>query len=167
LFSWLFFASKLQLSTRFPQDNYPKSPSVWFTESDEPDVVKLLESLSKNDNTTISQQIKTLVGELCRIHACTLPEEVKKLEIPEFPKDEDDVESLVSDFDSEEEFMAEDDIEMEVKAQENNNEDVKKLAVDSGDDLSTEHKQTLQRWSQQQMQSSVKVRTTRSENCVI
>lgn len=162
--------NSLENTTLFLQDNYPKSPSVWFTESDEPEVVNLLESLSEKDNTTITRQLQTLVGELCRIHLRPIPEEVKKLEIPELPKDatEDDVESLVSDFDSEEEFMGDDDeIEMEVKEQENNNEDIKKLAVDTGDDLSTEHKETLQRWSQQQMQSNLKVRTIKSENCVI
>lgn len=122
----------------------------------EDEIGNLLESLSEENGETITSQVKTLIAKLCCVNSCPLPEEVQQLEIPEFPQDEINLLESESDSDNDDvEFMAEDDIEMETKAQEN----IEKLAVDTGADLSSDHKKILKQWTQQQMQNNLNVRT--------
>ncbi|CAG9805712.1 unnamed protein product [Chironomus riparius] len=62
-------------------ETYPSTPPVWFADIEEPiitNAIQLLSNTSGLDNHVINQA-RILLGELCTIHACPLPNEVHQL----------------------------------------------------------------------------------------
>lgn len=64
-------------------------------------IIRLLETLANSDGTTITEQVKGLVTELCHIESHPVPEEVEKLEIPEYSNENEPSGSEPEDGDDE------------------------------------------------------------------
>nr|CAD2168069.1 unnamed protein product [Meloidogyne enterolobii] len=93
------------------QENYPREPPIWFSESDDAIVTALLEQLTQSqDGTGILAQLHMLVLRLCTAHNLTAPTELEA--IAPSPLDERDegngseLESTVDD-DEEDDLMCE------------------------------------------------------------
>ncbi|EDL10561.1 RIKEN cDNA E330021D16 [Mus musculus] len=64
-------------------ESYPSSPAMWFVDSDDPDLTSILERLENSKpDSSLSQQLKWLICELCRLY--NLPEhlDVEMLDQP-------------------------------------------------------------------------------------
>nr|XP_034340678.1 ubiquitin-conjugating enzyme E2 Q2-like [Arvicanthis niloticus] len=64
-------------------ESYPSSPPIWFVDSDDPDLTSILERLEDSKpNSSLRQQLKWLICELCSLY--NLPEhlDVKMLDQP-------------------------------------------------------------------------------------
>ena len=66
----LFYSRKLS-------NNYPSTPPVWFSESDNVNVTNALTSLSETSgiNNHLSYQVKSLLRQLCTLFSLPLPVE--------------------------------------------------------------------------------------------
>lgn len=93
------------------QENYPRHPPIWFSESDDlPVVGAALQRLTEQDEpTSILNQVHQLVSELCTHFEITVPSELCRL----LPMEEDD-EGQGSDLESDDDngMHAEDVVEM-------------------------------------------------------
>uniref|UniRef100_G1QBP4 Ubiquitin conjugating enzyme E2 Q2 n=1 Tax=Myotis lucifugus TaxID=59463 RepID=G1QBP4_MYOLU len=65
------------------QESYPASSPIWFVDSDDPNLTSVLERLedSKN-NSSLRQQLKWLICELCRLHDLPKHLDVELLDQP-------------------------------------------------------------------------------------
>ncbi|CAK5088151.1 unnamed protein product [Meloidogyne enterolobii] len=62
------------------QENYPREPPIWFSESDDAIVTALLEQLTQSqDGTGILAQLHMLVLRLCTAHNLTAPTELEAI----------------------------------------------------------------------------------------
>lgn len=139
------------------QDNYPAMPAVWFTENEEADVVQLVSSLeSISGDSTVTNQVKTLLTGLCSIHSCPLPEEAKQLVSPEYPpepSDESDTDEDDSMCDTGEFMMDDEAAEVEPAKDETDGKS------DSADEnsLDADHKELLRKVAEKQIAKGLMV----------
>ncbi|CAI4225380.1 unnamed protein product [Auanema sp. JU1783] len=83
------------------QENYPRQPPIWFSESDHPAVGATLEKLTETtEPTTILYQIHRLLLELCNQFNLSLPSEIVRLDPrKEIERDEGQGSDMESDDD--------------------------------------------------------------------
>jgi ubiquitin-conjugating enzyme E2 Q len=63
------------------QENYPRTPPVWFSESDEPAVTQTLEELTDSiADSSILAQVHHLVARLCDFYNLTAPSELTRIQ---------------------------------------------------------------------------------------
>ncbi|CAG2109735.1 unnamed protein product [Medioppia subpectinata] len=156
-------------------ETYPSVPPVWFSESEEPVVTNVVQSLSNTNGADnhLLRQIRILVEEMCRINNMPLIQDIEKLDqirycdglngqsficneliddkhmYPSF--NHNSVEPMISDDEEDDdEEMADEDLHIEME-DENQNQEKNK---DEG--LSTEHTATLERLRQNQRDGYLK-----------
>ncbi|ELK27603.1 Ubiquitin-conjugating enzyme E2 Q2 [Myotis davidii] len=90
------------------QESYPASSPIWFVDSDDPNLTSVLERLedSKN-NSSLRQQLKWLICELCRLHDLPKHLDVELLDQP-LPTGQNGTTEEVTSEEEDEEEMAED-----------------------------------------------------------
>lgn len=63
------------------QENYPRTPPVWFSESDEAAVTQTLEELTDAiTDSSLLAQVHHLVGRLCDFYNLTAPSELSRIQ---------------------------------------------------------------------------------------
>ncbi|XP_059534103.1 ubiquitin-conjugating enzyme E2 Q2 isoform X10 [Myotis daubentonii] len=89
-------------------ESYPASSPIWFVDSDDPNLTSVLERLedSKN-NSSLRQQLKWLICELCRLHDLPKHLDVELLDQP-LPAGQNGTTEEVTSEEEDEEEMAED-----------------------------------------------------------
>nr|KAF6279233.1 ubiquitin conjugating enzyme E2 Q2 [Myotis myotis] len=89
-------------------ESYPASSPIWFVDSDDPNLTSVLERLedSKN-NSSLRQQLKWLICELCRLHDLPKHLDVELLDQP-LPTGQNGTTEEVTSEEEDEEEMAED-----------------------------------------------------------
>ncbi|TGZ58743.1 hypothetical protein CRM22_009486 [Opisthorchis felineus] len=67
---------------------YPRSPPIWFSDSDDPLITRIFDQLQNTDptNYTLDRQVKMLVTQLCRYFNVPYPTELQTL-CPDFEPD--------------------------------------------------------------------------------
>ncbi|KAF7233678.1 Ubiquitin-conjugating enzyme E2 Q2, partial [Paragonimus skrjabini miyazakii] len=67
---------------------YPRSPPIWFSDSDDPLITRIFEQLQNTEpvNYTLDRQVKMLVTQLCRYKHVDCPPELHTL-CPDFNPD--------------------------------------------------------------------------------
>ncbi|XP_040825052.1 ubiquitin-conjugating enzyme E2 Q2 isoform X1 [Ochotona curzoniae] len=94
-------------------ESYPSSSPIWFVDSDDPNLTSVLERLedSKN-NSSLRQQLKWLICELCRLYNLPKHLDVETLDQP-LPTGQNGATEEVTSEEEEEEEMAEDMLDLD------------------------------------------------------
>lgn len=144
---------------------YPLAPPIWFSESEETMLTKVMEMLSNTtgEENHVIVQIGLLLRDLCRFHNVPLPCDIDKLTLPlestnktsdteseqEFPLDDISFES-----DNEENYPMDNSVSIskEQQIQLSNIKIDRSKSKDTDDDIPVEHLATLNRLRQCQRQ---------------
>ncbi|GMT37273.1 hypothetical protein PFISCL1PPCAC_28570 [Pristionchus fissidentatus] len=134
------------------QENYPRQPPIWFSESENAVVTAVLERLTESDEPTpILNQIHQLVSELCSFFNVTPPVELASIAPPDLMEtDEGQGSELNSDDDEEEEQEGDEDDMDEVV--EMGDDDASASGTQDEDGLSAEGKAMLEQLNRQTRQ---------------
>lgn len=131
------------------QENYPRVPPIWFSESDDPVVATVLAQLTDSSSTpSILLQIHQLVSELCTFHNVTIPVELGRI-VPNNPADERD-EGNGSELESAPD--EEDDVEEDIMCEMEDVEQARAQQKAQDDGLAPEGLEMLSRVSRAQRQ---------------
>ncbi|XP_004421915.1 PREDICTED: ubiquitin-conjugating enzyme E2 Q2 [Ceratotherium simum simum] len=89
-------------------ESYPSSSPIWFVDSDDPNLTSVLERLEDTkNNSSLRQQLKWLICELCRLYNLPKHLDVEMLDQP-LPTGQNGTTEEVTSEEEEEEEMAED-----------------------------------------------------------
>ncbi|XP_054555885.1 ubiquitin-conjugating enzyme E2 Q2 isoform X3 [Talpa occidentalis] len=89
-------------------ESYPSSSPIWFVDSDDPNLTTVLERLEDTkNNSSLRQQLKWLICELCRLYNLPKHLDVEMLDQP-LPTGQNGVTEEVTSEEEDEEEMAED-----------------------------------------------------------
>nr|XP_060473924.1 ubiquitin-conjugating enzyme E2 Q2 isoform X1 [Panthera onca] len=89
-------------------ESYPSSSPIWFVDSDDPNLTSVLERLEDTkNNSSLRQQLKWLICELCRLYNLPKLLDVEMLDQP-IPTGQNGTTEEVTSEEEEEEEMAED-----------------------------------------------------------
>ncbi|XP_053514871.1 ubiquitin-conjugating enzyme E2 Q2 isoform X2 [Artibeus jamaicensis] len=90
------------------QESYPSSSPIWFVDSDDPNLTSVLERLEDTkNNSSLRQQLKWLICELCRLYNLPKHLDVEMLDQP-LPTGQNGTTEEVTSEEEEEEEMGED-----------------------------------------------------------